>query len=685
MQIFELHFNPKLKDDKLFDSFIYEPENAYEKKLGSLYIVGEIQNALPSDSRFLDNLAKLIKSKYYTFSLKTPEKALSESLKKTNEFLEEEVKKENVSWLGNLNLAVLSLKDFNLIFSKTGDLKVLLLRGNQVIDIGKNLEPGEIEPYPLKVFFNVVSGQLVEDDKILVLTKNIFDFFQQQKTLDKIIKAENLDEKKIKEILPPQLFNEDANLKLCGIAFLVVVKESISAKELPRQLQFKRNKKSSIFKNFLPSVKNLKKILPSFSPFKKLKGKPAKSKKDGKYAGWQIWKKVGRCKKIPLKLISTVKVKVGILKLPLVKNLLKGTRNRKNLILIIVLILSLLAGFLIFKGRGDNDENEIKNSIDRIEDKVFQAETFLIFKNEEKANSLYKEAWMELGPLLEKQNSFKAKLLSLKESIEKRFGELSKMENIENPEIFLELKLEETGLEPGKMITSGKNFYFYNPDSFTLYRYDSKEKKSFLFSAPQNLKIGAAFSNSVIFLSPPDGLLYLYGDFWQEKNIQLPSFSINFSHIAPYEENLYFLDAEKFEIIKYARLSSGEWSFPLVWFKDKAPAQKKPRDFTIDGSVWVLNENNSVDLYKTGKYQKTITLDFFPFPENLTKIKTRVGLPYLYLLEPSKKRVIVIDKSGKIVKQFQSEKFDNLKDFEVSDNGKTIYLLNGTAVYQVNL
>jgi hypothetical protein len=89
-------------------------------------------------------------------------------------------------------------------------------------------------------------------------------------------------------------------------------------------------------------------------------------------------------------------------------------------------------------------------------------------------------------------------------------------------------------------------------------------------------------------------------------------------------------------------------------------------------------------LYKTGKYQKTITLDFFPFPENLTQIKTRVELPYLYLLEPSKKRVIVIDKSGKVVKQFQSEKFDNLKDFEVSDNGKTIYLLNGSELFQVS-
>ncbi|GAI13815.1 unnamed protein product, partial [marine sediment metagenome] len=46
MQVFELHFNPKLKEDQIFDSFVYEPENIYEKNLGSLYVIGELRNAL---------------------------------------------------------------------------------------------------------------------------------------------------------------------------------------------------------------------------------------------------------------------------------------------------------------------------------------------------------------------------------------------------------------------------------------------------------------------------------------------------------------------------------------------------------------------------------------------------------------------------------------------------------------
>ena len=56
---------------------------------------------------------------------------------------------------------------------------------------------------------------------------------------------------------------------------------------------------------------------------------------------------------------------------------------------------------------------------------------------------------------------------------------------------------------------------------------------------------------------------------------------------------------------------------------------------------------------------------------------------YIYILEPSERRVIVITETGDVIKQFQSEEFDNLLDFAVSENGKTIYLLNGLKVYKI--
>ena len=44
---------------------------------------------------------------------------------------------------------------------------------------------------------------------------------------------------------------------------------------------------------------------------------------------------------------------------------------------------------------------------------------------------------------------------------------------------------------------------------------------------------------------------------------------------------------------------------------------------------------------------------------------------------------MIIDKQGIVIKQFQSEKFDDLKDLAFSEDGKTIYLLNGTTIYRI--
>lgn len=342
MQIFELHFNPKLKEEQIFDSFIYEPENIYERKLGSLYMVGEIQNTLLQNLNFLDTLAKVIKRNYYTLSLKSPERALSQGLKRVNDFLAEEVKKDNVSWLGNLNFAVLSLKDFDLIFTKTGNLKLLLIRAGQIIDIGKNLDLREIEPYPLKIFLSVVTGKLAQDDIILVLTKEVFDFFYQQNLLAKISQVENPDSKKIKEILPSGLFTKGEGKNISGICFLLVIKPDLKTARSPREIYFKRKEEFSFSQIFSPLLRPIRAINIVFKRSAKLLI-TFRRRKNKKLAGKALIKK--RLKQG----LAVPKIKNLIkLPLPIIGKFQFRPEFKRKLILILILIFLLLLGFLIF-------------------------------------------------------------------------------------------------------------------------------------------------------------------------------------------------------------------------------------------------------------------------------------------------------------------------------------------------
>lgn len=333
MQIFELHFNPKLHEDRFFDSFIYEPENIYEKKLGSLYVVGELKNAFPQNSALLDNLAKHIKRNYYTFSLKSPEKAISESLKKANDFLTQELKKENVSWLGNLNFVVISIKDSGLIFTKTGDIKVLLIRGGQIINIGKNLDFQEIEPYPLKIFFNIVSGKLIPDDIILVFTKEIYEFFIQKNLLGRITELESLSGKKIKEILPPSLFLEKEGTKISGICLLAVLELETRFEKKFKEIFSQKENKFSFFHIFSPFKKPFKLIKNKFNFLKKIA---------------KIFKKLQKRKKFPTPKKIAKRPKGKRFGFDIFKKLVNSTKFKRKLILILIFILLLFFGFLIF-------------------------------------------------------------------------------------------------------------------------------------------------------------------------------------------------------------------------------------------------------------------------------------------------------------------------------------------------
>jgi len=635
MQIFELHFNPKLKEDQTFDTFVYEPESAYEKKLGSLYIAGELQNSLRSDSKFLDNLAQAVKKSYYTLSINYPEKALSHSSKKANEFLAEEVRKEHVNWLGNLNFAIFSLSDFNLNFTKTGDLKILLIRQGQIIDIGKNLDLQEIDPYPLKIFFNTVSGKLIENDKILVLTKQLFDFFKEKNILSQIARIQNeLNSKKLKEILPASLFSKGEGTKVSGLCLIAVLTSRLRQGYGGQAIIFQNKKKLIPFE--IPKIHPVKYCLAVISPLVKLFNR-VNLKNRIKLPKMPKMPKMPKITKLPR---LTIK-KPGFL-----IEKFKGQKNiKKNLILIVILTSILFFGFYLFKEASNKKEKEIGISLEEIKKKVSEAENLLIFKNEEQANSLFKEVWEEISSLTEKETSLKQEILSLKSSIEENLEKLNNLEKIENPEIAQEL----------------------NPDQ------PETEYKKILYS----------LSGENLIFSPLNTISVLKSGQWQEKNIDLPSFDFNLDLFSSYLSNLYFLDQETCKIVKYQNTGDLKWGPAKIWPKESEEACSNPKSITVDGSVWILNKNNSILRYYSGSLKETIKLDFFPYPENISIITTRPNLPYLYLLEPIKNRVIVIDKTGKLIQQFQSKKFDNLKEITVSPSGQAIYILNGSTIYKI--
>lgn len=665
MKVFEFHFNPKAQSDLIFESFCYDPENIYEKRLGNIYMVGFLTNALPQNVRFLNNLAKVIKDKYYKNASAKPEKSLRETLRKANEYLEKIAKEGDVTWLGNLNFAVTTFKNFELNFTKVGDLKIYLLRKGQIIDIDQKLKFEEIEPYPLKIFGNIISGKLAENDIILILTKEIADSFLKENLLAPIaqvplsIPIKN-EARKIREILNAK---KEQLLKTRGICLLIYLIKEVQAKERETLAQSRSLGVFSFKKIFLSLIKKIH--LPKIV-IQKPSLKPLKIR------------------------LSMPRLKLAKPKIKLPKLNLKISFPEKRTFLVITLILILILGFFIFQGQEEKRIINYQNQLNQIKEKADRAENYLILaktnsRAEKNANSLFKESWNEISPLLDIVSSFppdlEKQIASLGEKISQSLSQLSKLTEITDPKIIFEFKARD--FIPQKMVSSGEDIYFFTPYGENVFKLNPNYEGKIL-SIKKKMGLATPLSGSLLFFAKPNQLIDLTNEQFQEPvSLETPYTDFNFSDFSNYQSNLYFLDDRNDKVVKYPYLGESQWGLPQIWLQNQ-----KAKDFksmAVDGSIWLLSKNNSIEKYYSGNLQKTLELKIFPEPKDFSQIFTSSQLPYIYILEPSQKRIVIIDKSDNIVKQFQSQKFDNLLDFSVSKEGKKIWLLNGLKVFQINL
>ncbi len=573
MKIFELHFNPKSEQGSVFETSSHKPVNVSEKRGGTIFLAGELEKSIPENKSFLQKLNEFIIKSYYN-KIKNPEKSLSETLKKTNQYLAEQIKKENVHWLGNLNFTIGVIKNSEFFLTQTGNNKAFLIREGEITDISQNFDNQEIEPYPLKVFLSIISGQLAENDFILILNQEIYNIFKEENVLEKIKKLKDLNDDVLKEIIPKSIKNK----RISGFALLILLKNNQN---------------------------NTKKII---------------KKKSNNFK-------------------SLISRKKELLKIP---SLLKRKFSRKKVILIILLFSIIFIGFSFHRKEKEQEQK-----------------TILYFEQKisETKNLEIKESNIILQNLLNETSD-----KEIIKEIEKNLQENNNLLIIENPELLInfEEKIE-------NIVFVNDELYFIFPEKIC-----SLEKNCLSLTS----KLATNYLNGIISFSSPEKISFIEDK--EIRNITIPFYKFNFDQIYSYYNNLYFLDKENCHIISYYSAGSFQWQKPEVWLNKNEPCQ----DLAIDGSIWILNKN-SVDLFYKKEFIENFKIETFPEVQELKQIKTNKELDYLYFLEPKNQRIIITDKRGQIIKQYQSKLFNNPTNFEISPNGETIWLINNNKVYKI--
>ncbi len=819
MQVFEFLFNPDQnnnrdnnKENKIFDSFCYEPENIREKKLGSLYIIGEVINY--NNIQFLNDLAVNIKEKYYHINSKSkaksnPEKKLKEALKETNNFLQNRIKQGDDKWLNNLNLAILNLtfseNQWELNFTKIGDIKILLIREGHLSDIGQSFKSKteKENSSPLftqissskiltteKFFENIATGRLSEYDRIAVLTKNVFTTFEKGNIFQEISElslsvssADNQnkqnEEKKLKIILKKY---KRTLLKISGTFFLITLdrqkgiypqsaKGHIPLTHLKKEIFKFENEKIAAYKeNF---KKNINKLSQSLKlSIKRIKlpkiSKPAiliKKEEDipkdkpipqedklalttdaleptkktektvedpaddisaiktekGLSIDLNVWHQVIREIKIIFKNFQE-KINIFLDKLSILKQkilnlfaFIRENKNKirlnylknsfysifqeaklklilktkkvifhKNTILVVAFILTLVIGSWIFDREKINPviaPEEFTEYFQEIENKITQAENFLIIDEEEQARALLQEALEKTIALTESTNiKIREEALLQKKLIEDKLNPLNKVEKIENPLILYEFKPGDFNAQ--NIFLSEKNIYLFDAQSNNLAKLEQNNLEN--LNINKEFDLIDSWKDSILIFKKPDKLIILKNkEIIKEITLNGLDPDFNPKTFSTYYSNLYFLDNNKGRIIKVPSINSEEWDTAQNWLESEKLINAK--SISVGSSIRIINRDNKIDHYYRGDYQSTINPNISPAIKNIEKISNSINSSHLYLLEPSEKRIIILDNKGGLVKQLTSEKFSQLIDLDVSDDGKTIWLLDSNRIYKIEI
>ena len=149
-----------------------------------------------------------------------------------------------------------------------------------------------------------------------------------------------------------------------------------------------------------------------------------------------------------------------------------------------------------------------------------------------------------------------------------------------------------------------------------------------------------------------------------------------------YLGKLYYLD-EKLSNIYKTSFYPSSLSGGIGWLRNKETLLAGAKSLTVDGSIYVAG-TDKIEKYSRGAKQ-TFSVQS---PSGLTPydlIRTNSESDYLYVLNRTKKAIILLDKQGKLVLQLIFSGLTNLNDLAIDNAKQIIYITSENSIYKVDI
>lgn len=373
----------------------------------------------------------------------------------------------------------------------------------------------------------------------------------------------------------------------------------------------------------------------------------------------------------------------------------------KFLLIAFVIVATVLTGNIIFTNYQEKEKDKFEkynNILSQAEGKISEIESIVIYGDFETARELLINARSSALEVKNEYDKLDGEADALLKKIQDQLDKVDFVVRISNPKVVLDLSQAE-GLENagGIMEIKGERYIFDSANNslfqtdFENGKVDRVQMKSDNDFGQFKLSTAMEKTGEIIFLTDSNKIVAfdvnkkeLSGE-----EIKFSSVSPNVKSVASYSSFLYLLKPDSNQIYKHGKTANG-FKEGKIWIEDPEADLRNAVSLAIDGLIYVLKSDGSVDKYLRGSKFKSdndsdFAIDKLGDPiSNPTEIYTKSNLDYLYIIEPQKNRIVLFDKNdGKLFKQYISADFNNLKNIVVSEKEEKMYVLNGDKVFEM--
>src|SRR3989344_4228953 len=608
----------------------------YEEEISNsahLFVVAELKNLQrKSEATDLKKISEIILESFRANKKLAAETLFESALAQVNQNLADLAHSGHKSWVGKFSCLIALKSGENIYIANDGQTSAWLLRKSELLEI---LKPEKRGTHPLKTFTNFTQGKLRDGDGAVITTSNIFNFISVE-LFSRILASKNLGDAagEISKILRDSMSPEEGFSSF----FLNFGKKQIIDKE---------SVKAPPAAIYAPLAEEIEAETP-------------KQK-------WKLRVGIPMIPKLSLPRLSWPKFKIKLPRWTFFQNL---SFSGKFFFLSFTLFLLLFLGNLAVYGLGLHSKKTQKQADElaqQLTRDMSDAQSALIYKNNSDALRLLGlsetdfAALQKLSPT--KAAEFANQLQSLKDQI-------NKVSTVNDPKVFLQLKHEPTILS-----RFGTGFLFTNKDSNSLSSYNGTSLKDYFLL--NSLKSDITGVNSFT----PAGVVVVSGGSIYHIDQNLKQFepiiskaNAQFIGLKTFGNNLYTLNPGAGQVM---RVTFSKNAYAMAGIN--TGSQENIRDFGADKDIYLLFTDKILKITNN-------QVQAFPFPALSDKItnanKIFVGAN-LYILEPNKKRVVILNKNGQLLNQIYFPTIDQMLDLTVDEASRSLYILGDNQLYKI--